>query len=226
MSVTYTLNSTSMNCGYISNISSSYWNNLIGADANGNMIGKYGNFYRMTNVMFDQTALASLRSKTVTSIKLVLTLANAARIRASTWTVLPIGYKLNSTTTTTSSGSAWTRSDADSTAQSTDTVGYIRAASGDAYQAAVGDTLTVTMSGKVPKYGYVLGATNDASEYYMVKISAAKLVVVTNEPTVRIVNSNNTLDRYIVNIVNSSNGLDMYKVYVVNDAGTGLVEYS
>ncbi len=181
MAKTYTLTATSINCGHIASISSGYWNNLVGSDAYGWMVGKYGTSYRMTNVMFDQSTLTSLRSKTVTSITLTLTLANAAHIRPSTWTVLPIGYKLNSTATTSSSGSAWTRSDADSTAQSTDTVGYVRAASGDGYTAAVGDKLAITMSGKVPKYGYVLGATDAASEYYMVKISAATLTVVTNE---------------------------------------------
>lgn len=180
MAKTYTLTATSIHCGYHSSISSGYWDNLIGADGNGYMVGKYGNFYRMTNLMFDQTTLASLRSKTVTSITLTLTLANAARIKASGWTVLPIGYKYNSLDTKGSTCDAWARSNSASTAKSTDVVGYVRS-QGDEYQAAVGDKLAIPMSGVVPVYGYVLGATTAATEYNMVKISAATLTVVTNE---------------------------------------------
>lgn len=178
-----------MHCGYTNSIGSGYWNGLIGSDANGYIVGKRGNYFRMTNLLFDQSTLASLRSKTVTSIKLKLTLASSAHIRPSTWTVLPIGYKLNATATTDSSGEAWTRSDADSTTEATTTVGYIRS-SGSAYDASAGDVLTITMSGKVPVYGYVLGATNDASEYYSLYLSAAQLEVVTNETLTLAYNAN------------------------------------
>ena len=57
MSRTYTLNAK-MHCGYTDSIGSGYWNGLIGSDANGYIVGKRGNNFRMTNLLFDQSTLA------------------------------------------------------------------------------------------------------------------------------------------------------------------------
>ena len=125
MAKTYVLNSISMNCGRRTTWSDADWSGYIGNDAEGLRAGYYQNNYRATNILFDSTTLSSLRSKTVTSISLTVTVASGT-LPVSTATGFPIGYKLNSTATTESNGAAWTRSNAASTAASTTvSVGYI-----------------------------------------------------------------------------------------------------
>jgi hypothetical protein len=81
---TATLNSTSINPGWRSNWSDTDWNGY--SDASGlsgdnsyNWVGKAGypdkNYYA-TNILFDSQTLASLKNKTITSVKLTLTVVS------------------------------------------------------------------------------------------------------------------------------------------------------
>lgn len=177
MAKTYTLTATSINGGR----KSSYEHDWRNFSANENKdAGRRNDDYKATNILFNATTLASLRSKPVTSIKLKLTITNGTIPTSASYARQLIGYKLNSTTTTSSAGSAWTRSDANSTAASgTVYAGQILAATEITSPAVVTFDLT---GSSVPVYGYVIGPSRSSlSSYSYITISAATLEVITNE---------------------------------------------
>lgn len=186
MSKTYTLPSISMAVGGVGTWTDSDWHGYTKrADQSVMQIGYLGSAgITATNILFNPTTLASLRSKTIESIKLVLTITWGT-IQASGSTAYPIGYKLNGEDgiSANTGNNAWTRSNADSTAASTTVaVGYITSQS--ASQISVGSTpvtLTYDLTGtSVPKYGYSLGNAFFLTSHINVA-SSATLIVVTNE---------------------------------------------
>ena len=189
MAKTYTLSATSVNGGTHSNWNTTdeSWDNYSKyTDSSGTEIKQAGrgrsDRYMATNILFDAQTLSSLRSKTVTSIKLTLTITYGTIYTSSSYARQLIGYKLNDTASTTSNGTAWQRSDADSTAASTTVyAGQVLAATQTTISSATNVTFDLTGS-KVPKYGYVIGPSRqNLSEYSYIAISAATLTVVTNE---------------------------------------------
>lgn len=179
MAKTYTLTATSINGGRKSSYESD-WRNY---SANENKdAGRRNDDYKATNILFNATTLASLRSKPILSIKLKLTITNGTIYTSGSYARQLIGYKLNSTTTTSSAGSAWTRSDANSTAASgTVYAGQILAATETTITSPTVVTFDLTGS-SVPVYGYVIGPSRSSlSSYSYITISAATLEVITNE---------------------------------------------
>lgn len=179
MAKTYTLTATSINGGRKSSYESD-WRNY---SANENKdAGRRNDDYKATNILFNATTLASLRSKPILSIKLKLTITHGTIYTSDSYARQLIGYKLNSTTTTSSDGSAWTRSDANSTAASgTVYAGQILADTETTITTATQVTFDLTGS-SVPVYGYVIGPSRSSlSSYSYITISDATLEVITNE---------------------------------------------
>ena len=179
MAKTYTLTATSINGGRKSSYESD-WRNY---SANENKdAGRRNSDYKATNILFNATTLASLRSKPVTSIVLGLTLTHGTIYTSASYARQLIGYKLNSTTTTSTGGAAWTRSDANSTAASgTVYAGQILADTETTITNPTTILLDITGS-SVPVYGYVIGPSRSSlsSDSY-ITISGASLHVTTNE---------------------------------------------
>lgn len=173
MAKTYTLNATSVNGGGAGSWSSGYWGAYYGVSVK--RVGMDGSSPRATNILFDASTLATLRTKTITSIKLTISLSNG--IPNSSSERYAVGYKLNSTATTDGSGTAWTRSDANSTAASTTTICYLRNTTSSSQTSG---TYTFDMGTTVPKYGYVAGPNSQTSGYLVIS-GTPKLVVTTNE---------------------------------------------
>lgn len=180
MAKTYTLQSTSINPGWRSAWSDADWNDYSSAanlsgDLKKNWVGKVGwtTDRRATNILFDSSTLATLRTKTVTSIKLTLTVVSGTIPNANNY---PIGYKLNSSTTARGS---WTRSNAASTAASTSVVaGYIKSSPSIE---ANNTSITLDMGTTVPVYGYTTGAYSSSLSDHVILGTSATLVVTTNE---------------------------------------------
>lgn len=173
MAKTYTLNATSVNGGGYSSWTSGYWGNYYGTSVK--RVGIDGSSPRATNILFDASTLATLRTKTITSIKLTISLSNG--IPNSSSERYAIGYKLNSLTTTDGSGTAWTRSNASSTSASTAVICYIRTTTSSSQTSG---TFTFDMGTTVPVYGYVCGPNSTNSGYLNVS-GTPQLVVTTNE---------------------------------------------
>lgn len=179
MAKTYTLTATSINGGRKSSYESD-WRNY---SANENKdAGRRNDDYKAVNILFNATTLASLRSKPILSIKLKLTITHGTIYTSGSYARQLIGYKLNSTTTTSTGGAAWTRSDANSTAaSSTVYAGQILADTETTITTATQVTFDLTGS-SVPVYGYVIGPSRSSlSSYSYITISAATLEVITNE---------------------------------------------
>ncbi len=184
MSKTYTLQSTGcLGGGY------DYWNG-----------GTWSNYYQFqgyrvgtfwsttyktaeplaTYYTFDATTLNSLRSKTVTSIKLKITVVSGI-IPKSSSTMYQIGYKHTSVVGSGSSSSAWERGNSSSTAAATTTINYVRTST-TSDQTANNTAMTIDMGTTVPVYGYVIGpeTVRNYTEN-IVLASSATLEVTTNE---------------------------------------------
>ena len=180
MAKTYTLQSTSINPGWRSTWSQADWNDYSSAanlsgDLKKNWVGKVGwtTDRRATNILFDSSTLATLRTKTVTSIKLTLTVVSGTIPNANNY---PIGYKLNSGTTAVGS---WTRSNSASTAASTSVAaGYIKSSPSIE---ANNTSITLDMGTTVPVYGYTTGAYSESLSDHVILGTSATLTVVTNE---------------------------------------------
>jgi uncharacterized repeat protein (TIGR02543 family) len=180
MAKTYTLQSTSINPGWRSAWSDADWNDYSSAanlsgDLKKNWVGKVGwtTDRRATNILFDSSTLATLRTKTVTSIKLTLTVVSGTIPNANNY---PIGYKLNSSATDRGS---WTRSNSASTAASTSAVaGYIKSSPSIE---ANNTSITLDMGTTVPVYGYTTGAYSSSLSDHVILGTSATLVVTTNE---------------------------------------------
>jgi len=189
MAKTYTLTATSVNAGMHTGWTNGDWRDFYSANAlaiesmRRPYVGRYGSSspytYRAVNILFDQSVLASLRTKTITSIKLTVTLVYGTLYANSS--AYKIGYKLDAQASTSSTGSAWTRSDANSSASSTTVVaGYLSTSSrieGNNQNIPV----TVDLTGStIPKYGYTIG-TDEGLNASIILGTSATLTVVTNE---------------------------------------------
>ena len=191
MSRTYTLNAT-LNTGQRNSWGNSDWKSYWAYT--GNYLFGHASYtptnYYVTNMMFDSATLTTLRSKTVTSVKLKLTFGAAGTIPSSGTSALPIGYKYNSTASGDSDSLAWARSNADSTETSTTaTAGYFRVNSGERVSVAIGDSYEFNMSTTLPKYGYCVGCQS-SSYSGTFTLTAAQLIVVTNESLTLTYNAN------------------------------------
>lgn len=178
MAKTYTLTSTSVNAGWRGSWSSAAWEGYSSAASLTESlrvpyVGKisWNSTYRATNILFDSTTLNTLRGKTVTSIKLTITVVNGTLYANSA--NYPIGYKLNSSATD------WTRSDSASSASSA--TAYAGHLSTSSKIEASNTSVTVDLGTTVPKYGYVIGLNSSSLNMYIQLATSATLTVVTNE---------------------------------------------
>lgn len=178
MAKTYTLTGTAYGGGQGS-WSSAYWTGYY--TISGRDVGKNGG-YRAVSYVFNSSTLASLRSKTVTKLELIITVASG-KVYANTNEMYPIGYKLNSGTSSGSSSDYWARSNADSTAAATTVVTYIRDNSKTSGTTTCSNTsFTFDITGtKVPVYGYVAGPFGSNASTYITLASTCTLKVTTNE---------------------------------------------
>lgn len=181
MSKTYTLQSTAIVGGQTTQWWSNYWTN-VAVYPNHPYAGRNGRdntVYWFTNIMFNATTLASLRSKTITSIKLTITRTGGSGESWQTNDLFPLCYKYTSDSgsNSTSTGNNWSRSNADSSAQAATVIKYLRKDNAT----VSGSSYTYDLTGSsVPKYGYVLGCEQNGGEYFILGATAT-LVVVTNE---------------------------------------------
>lgn len=140
-------------------------------------------YYYVTNILFNSSELAALRDKAsiITSVKLKITVTSGD-IPPSGTQAYPIGYKYNSATGVGSgnvTSDAWARGNYDSTAMSSDTIGYVASSGGQI--SASNTELEISLGTGVPKYGYVLGPNYSAANGVLRIASSAKLYVTTNE---------------------------------------------
>lgn len=117
--------------------------------------------------MFDASTLASLQSKTITSVTLTLPITSVGTgIPGSTSDLYPIRAKKTNATGSGSGSTAW---------QSTGSnLGYLRGTVSN-------NKLTITLSNTIPTYGLVIGAGAAGYEQYVEPGTAAVLTVTTNE---------------------------------------------
>ena len=180
MAKTYSVPSTYIEGGTRSSWDSGYWNNMIYTSSrvvNTNGYNPSADSYFSLYIMFNADTLASLRAKTVTDIKLVVTISGF--YPSSDNTYAQIGYKYNNARGSATSSSAYARGNANSTSMEQSCVGYVRSSnSSDSTTGSI--QLTIPLSGVVPKYGYAIGP----SLYNNKQISfgsSATLKVTTNE---------------------------------------------
>lgn len=184
MARTYTLTSTSVNAGYSSSgWTDGNWDNYRIADSSwaeerkSPRVGYYYQ-YRAANFLFDSNLLGTLRSKTINSINLTVTVVSGTI--AANSTAYPIGYKFDNQASTSTAGSAWARGNADSTAKSaTIQVGQLTSTS----KIEGNNTpLTINLTGSsVPVNGYVIGANSSSISTNVRLGTSATLVIVTSE---------------------------------------------
>lgn len=180
---TYTLTSIDAKGGNRSGWNSALWGSysLFASTGARQLIGGDGSAYFTTYIKFDESTLTTLRSKTVTSITLTITV-KTGRIPANGTQSYPIGIKANSLSGTTSQTDAWLRTSSGGAAQ---TIGYIcNQTTGGGYIDASNTPLTIDVtSAGVPQYGYVLGPASSSIRSYveLVTSGTATLTVVTNE---------------------------------------------
>lgn len=174
MAKTYTLISTSSKGGMNTAWTGGDWNNYY-FDNNSGETRRCGQTatkdrYCATYYMFDAATLASLKQKTITSVKLTITVTDGTGIPSGASDLYAIREKLNNSAGSGSSSSAW---------QGGSTVlGWVRRASGSS------TTFECTLSNTIPSYGYVMGAYAAGYGVYLVLASTATLTVTTNEVTV------------------------------------------
>ena len=182
MAKTYTLTSTGI-YGAKRSWTDSYWSNM-SVTENDSYARCYGGYASSvmycTNVSFSASVLATLKSKTVTSIKLKMYCTSIPSTSATR-----IGLKYNSQRYTTSSGNAWATCNASGSLASTPRVAFY-SGSDNWTKSGYWYTIDVTSLG-VPTYGYVFGPTSqgyDAIAQFAQAWSssnAATLTVITNE---------------------------------------------
>lgn len=184
---TYTELSTGVYGGETSSWSSAKWNSFRPTGGTGTTNRWQGRqsvapdvYYYCTNILFDATKLATLRTKNVQSVTLRITVTSGT-IPPSGTQRYPIGYKYNSDTGISSnvSSNAWARSNYNCTEMTTDTIGYVCSAGGSVE--ASNTVLDISLGKNVPKYGYVLGPEYTASNGLLRIASSATLIVVTDE---------------------------------------------
>lgn len=175
MSKTYTLKSTGMYEGYYP-MYTSRWNGAFMGTSRNFRIG-YASGYRYMNCLFDQSTLAELRTKTIVSIKLTITIVSGTIYRNNDQ--FPIRYKYNDQTNPTTTSDAWASSNADSTEMATTNIAFLTSTS----RVVCDNTKwTIDMGTTIPKYGYVLGTVeSNHSAWYTIKNSATLTVVTTED---------------------------------------------
>ena len=191
MAKTYVLNSTVMKGGFSDSWNAS-WNNykLYGGTGEACLIGGTNSIdiparYYATYIKFDATTLNTLRSKTILSVTLNIT-ASGGVLLPNDSTSYIIGYKYSTNEGSSSNSNAWQRGDVDSTSTSsstsTDIAGYVRGTSTRQESISSNTSLSISLATSLPKYGYVMGDSNNGMiSTYMRFVSSATLVVVTNE---------------------------------------------
>lgn len=174
MSKTYTLTATAMNGGRKTSWSNGYWEDYSSTDTC--RAGVYSSNFYCTNMLFNTTALASLKNKTIQSIKLKI-YANV--MPTGTSNVAALNFKYNASAT------GWTRGD-NAGNKTTTAKAYINETTftslgGNWYQ------IDLTSWG-VPTYGYVAGPRASSSGAQVrfdgsagSATNKAELTIVTNE---------------------------------------------
>lgn len=184
MAKTYTLTSTDMKGGNRSGWNSGYWGSysLFANTGARQLIGGDSFAYYATYIKFDSSTLATLRAKTVTSVKLTFTVKTGTIPGYGTESYA-IGLADNSLAGTTSQNNAWQRKSVNDVPS---TVGYLRNQTpGGGSIAASNTQLTIDVtSAGVPEYGYVIGPNGSGVKTAYVELvtsGTATLTVVTNE---------------------------------------------
>lgn len=187
MAKTYTLAAT-LNTGHLngSDTMEPSWSNFLtwnDAASNVGYAGYDSPYWRYaTNMLFDQTTLASLRNKVSNGITVTGLTLTVNCTQAMTGETL-IGYKANSTASGNGSSGAWTRCNNDGTAGAgANSVAYQI----DAHTLSTGTQTfslkrTTPYSG-IPQYGLVAGPQTNVTGRW--RFTSATLSVTTNEITV------------------------------------------
>lgn len=145
-------------------------------------VGKSDSWYYATNIIFDSATLDPLRSKTISTVTLQLTITKAVDAPGL------IAWKLNSTQSGNSNSEAWGRSDNAGTSGAGDTTIATNAnPSFDANTLTVG-TKTFTLKA-LPQYGLVAGPYNSSRNGYWI-FSTPILYVTTTESLTLSYNAN------------------------------------
>ena len=179
---TYTLESTGMHEGYYPFIDQD-WDNFFMGTSTHFRVG-YASGYRLLNCLFDESTLASLRTKTITSIKLTITIVSGTIYRSDQF---PIRYKYNNKQYELDHGDAWASSDVDSTQKAHTNIAYLRVPDGNPKIVCDNTKFTIDLGTALPKYGYVIGTVqSNRSAWYTLRNTATLTVVTTEagpEPT-------------------------------------------
>ena len=182
MAKTYTITSSSMNAGRTSSLATN-WTGFQTGEAAGlvtgySSAGYSSAFYRAVNILFNSSDLNQFSSKTITSIKLRITVSSGTL--GSTSYPYRVRYKYNNETTTASSGSAWASGvAAGGTYSSTNIASWSNGQSSGTTTITANSTHDFDVGTTLPAYGYVIaGVTGNA---YMTLASTATLIITTNE---------------------------------------------
>lgn len=165
MSKTYTLQSTACKGGMLSGTWSGNWNNFyLNNSGNTRRAGAGGTSgpYYATYYMFDSTTLASLRAKSISSVKLTITASN---VPGGTSDLYVVRAKYDTSAGTNSGGTAWRCTDP------TTNLSFVNEST----------TTTISLGTTVPQYGVVIGPTTYGYYSFLELGASATLTVVTNE---------------------------------------------
>lgn len=136
----------------------------------------YGDYFHVLNALFDQTELAALANKTITSIVLNVTVTSG-QLPTSGSENLPIGHKANANTTSTD---AWQRTKTGEDAAIS--VGFVTGGGSSAVDVSTPTVFSFDVGTEVPQYGYVFGSRDAVNRQGFV-VSAVSMEVTTNEPS-------------------------------------------
>lgn len=172
MARTYSLVSKSSKGGMTQQWTDGVWSNYYFDNNNGETrrCGQTWNRdrYCATYYMFDADTLASLKQKTITSVKLTITVTDGTGIPSGSSELYAVREKLNNAEGSDGSSSAWKGGSS--------ILGYVRRASG-----VSSTTFDLTLSNTIPTYGYVIGPNAAGYGQILWLASSATLTVVTNE---------------------------------------------
>ena len=183
MAKTYTLTSTDMKGGNRSRWNSGYWGaySLFANTGARQLIGGDPSTYFATYIKFNSSTLATLRTKTVTSVKLTFTVKNGI-IPGNGTESYAIGLAANSLAGTTSQNDAWQRKSVNDAPSIVGRLCNQTPGGGSISASNTQLTIDVTSAG-VPEYGYVIGPNSSSIRSYveLVTSGTATLTVTTNE---------------------------------------------
>ena len=172
MARTYSLVSKASKGGMSQQWTDGVWSNYFYDNNSGETrrCGQTANYdrYCATYYMFDATTLASLKNKTITSVKLTITVTDSTGIPSGSSELYAVREKLNDSEGSGASSSAWKGGSS--------ILGYVRRASG-----VSSTTFDLTLSNTIPTYGYVIGPNAAGYGQILWLASSATLTVVTNE---------------------------------------------